>query len=423
MPKKQTDFYQIINQSAESKSVDILLYGTIPSFDEDRWEMKNTCDKFLREFRNLEANYDRINLHINSPGGSLYHAFPIFNALISSKKDIHTYNDGIAASAGGVLLLAGKTVHSAKNGMLMIHNALNMIYGNAQDMRECAEVLDKYDKVLAQHFADKSGKTMPEIMASYFSYKDKWLTAEEAKAEGFIDVIEDYESEDAPPSDIANMALSEVMAHYQKPEKQEGLLAKITNHVREALNLSPKADPVETPVAPVAAIIPLITTPVSTTNQPDMDFKNSLAVLDKPNPTAEEMATVKAEISAFVGAKERFTAEEVSNQIAAVRQPLEDQVSNLSTEKDNLQAQVISITDAKKVAEEENTALDTENKGLKLDIQAYRASGVAPTNSHAANGKPDGIAGDVKVEDFYSEADQEIANLRKEMGMETPATK
>jgi ATP-dependent Clp endopeptidase proteolytic subunit ClpP len=420
MPRKQDTFFQILNKSSESKEVDILIYGSIPSFEEDSWRMKNTCDQFLREFKALEKDYDRINIHINSPGGSLYHAFPIFNAIISSKKDIHTYNDGIAASAGGVLLLAGKTVHSAKNGMLMIHNALNIIWGNAQELRESADVLDKYDGVIAQHFADKSGKPVEEIKATYFAYKDKWLTADEAKAESFIDVIEDYESEDAPPENIVNMAFNEVMAHYQKPEKQEGIIAKITNHIRATLNISSP-----TPnVTPAAADSPVAVTTIQESPKPqtpDMDFKNSLAVLDKPNPSAEDLATIKAEITAFTGANERFTAEEVANKVSAATQPLTEQISNLTTEKDNLQNQVTTLSAEKTEAVNAKTAAEEVANGLRLDIQAYRASGVKPTNSNAGSETPDAIPGDETPDNLYSEADEEVRQARAQLGYPTTA--
>src|SRR5690606_1969485 len=205
MSRHKKPFYEVTNKSPENKSVDILIYGSIPELDWDTWELKNSADKFVKDFKALEKDYDRINIRINSLGGSVYHGFPIFNVIASSKKDIHTYNDGIAASMGGVLLLAGKTVHSAKNGILMIHNALSWSIGHAGDLREVADMLDKYDGIIAQNFADKSGKSVDDIKAKFLNYKDHYLTADEAKEEGFVDIIEDYESEDAPPEDIVNM--------------------------------------------------------------------------------------------------------------------------------------------------------------------------------------------------------------------------
>src|SRR5690606_18547963 len=121
----------------------------------------------------------------------VYHGFPIFNVIANSKKDIHTYNDGIAASMGGVLLLAGKTVHTAKNAMLMIHNALSWTVGNAEEMRDVADMLEKYDGIIAQTFADKSGKSIDDITSRFLNYKDHFLTAQEAKEEGFVDIIEE----------------------------------------------------------------------------------------------------------------------------------------------------------------------------------------------------------------------------------------
>lgn len=419
MPKKKIDFYQILNESKETKTVDILIYGSIPSWDEDTWRVKNTCDQFVREFKNLEKEYDRINIRINSPGGSLYHAFPIFNTIINSKKDIHTYNDGIAASAGGVLLLAGKTIHSAKNGMLMIHNALNFIWGNAQELRDSAVVLDKYDDVIAGHFAEKSGKSKEDIKAKFLDYKDHWLTPDEAKEEGFIDEIGDYESEDMPPENILNtLDLGQVAAYYHKPENNKGFFDKLVNKVRQALNPEAKLPPVitenndseETENSKEEA------TTAHTTTTTDMDFKNSLAVLDKSQLTAEDIAAVKAEIIAFTGANEKFTEEEVTARVSEATDPLNTQISNLTTEKTNLQNQVNTLTTEKKTAEDAKALIETENEGLKADIQAYRASGVKP--STPAKETPDNLdTGDETQDDFYCEADAELKRLRAEAGI------
>lgn len=417
MPKRDASFYEILNQSTDTKTVDILIYGNIPSWDEDTYKMKNTADKFIRDFQQLEKDYDRINIHINSPGGSVYHAFPIFNIMKASKKDIHTYNDGIAASAASVLLLAGKTIHSAKNGMVMIHNALNIIWGNASELREAAGVLDKYDGVLADHYAQVSGKTKEEILAKYFDYKDHWLTAEEALEEGLIHEIEDYESEDAPPSNIANMAFDEVMNLYRdKKTDQENFVTKMANRVRSLFAPeNPPSNTDEPPAHPTPSPIP--------TNTDTMDFKNSLDILAKGQVSPEDVAAIKAEIEAFTGANEKFTAEEVSNQVTAATAPLTEQITNLTTEKTNLANQVTNLTNEKTALETEKSTLTEEVSNLTTDIQAYRASGVKPIQPAGTN--PDKIqdSGEESDSFLYSEADAEVANLRKQAGMTPRSTK
>lgn len=422
MPKTPTSFYEILNQSTTTKTVDILIYGSIPSFDYDTYKMKNSAEQFVRDFQQLEKDYDRINIHINSPGGSVYHAFPIFNILKASKKDIHTYNDGIAASAASILLLAGKKIHSAKNGMVMIHNALNIIWGNAEELREAADVLDKYDGVLASHYAEVSGKTKEDILAKYFDYKDHWLTAEEALEEGLIHEIEDYESEDAPPSNIANMAFDQVMNLYrEKSTGKESFVTQMANRVRQLFAPA-------NPTPPTAAVTPIVTgatdgnsdsptpSPIPT-NTDTMDFKNSLDILAKGQVSPEDLAAIKAEIEAFTGANEKFTAAEVQNKVDAATAPLTEQITNLTTEKENLANQVTTLSNEKTALETEKTNLTTEVSNLKTDIAAYRASGVKPTAAKGADPEKIEDSSEHSEDYLYSEADAELAQIKAEMGI------
>ena len=392
MATPKTSFYEIFNQSKENSSVDIMIYGTIPHMDWTSMDLKNDAELFVKEFKKLEKNYDRINIHINSPGGSLYHAFPIFNVIANSKKDIHTYNDGLAASAAGVILMAGKKIHSAKNAFLMIHRASSMAYGNAEILMDQANTLVKYEKVVAEHFAGTSNLTAEEITAKYFNGKDHFLTAEEALEEGFIHSIEDYESEDAPPSDIKNMAFSDVFNLYQPIEKEISFFEKITNHLRETFKIPQSPDPQPKP-------------------NTDMNFENSLIILSKETLTAEDISAVKNEISTYAQAAEKFTAEEVENKINLATASLAGEITALSTEKSMVENLVTSLKSEKEAIETIKNELETENNNLKVTIEAYRKSGVQPLNQGTQN--PDKIPGENPKMDFTSEADIELQKYKK----------
>lgn len=404
MSRKNHSFYEILNQSPESKTVDLLIYGSIPSWDEDTYKMKNSAEAFAKELKNLEKDYDRINIHINSPGGSLYHAFPIFNAIRNSKKDIHTYNDGLAASAGGLLLIAGKKIHSAKNAILMIHNAGGYAFGNAEDMRETAKMLDTYDGVIVKLFAERTGMTEAKVKEKYLNYKDIWLDANEAQELGFIDEIEDYESEDAPPSNIKDLAFNEVLNLYQaKAEKTESFLDKVVNKVRQALgntqqvsedtHLGNSTLPDNETASTAKADLAVTNKTQNQQPQIDMDFKNALEILNKENPSAEELAAVKNDITAFTGANERFTAEEVNAKVDAAKTEIQNQLDAVNKEK---------------------TSLENKVKDLEATVNSYKESGVTPSN--VKDDKDDQVPGE-EVENFLTEADIEVRNMRKAMGI------
>lgn len=202
--------YNIVAQ-ASGLAVDIFLYGVI---GDSYWEEGNTASRFVRDFKLLEAEYKRINIKINGPGGSVWDGLPIFNVIKASETDTHTYNDGICFSMCAMILLAGKTVHAAKGSLMMLHNVLGGSYGNAQDMRKEADVMDTYDEVLGGLIADKTGKTTEDVKALWMDYNDHYMSGTEAYELGLIDVLENYQAADTPEN-VKNMKHAEIVDLYR----------------------------------------------------------------------------------------------------------------------------------------------------------------------------------------------------------------
>ena len=196
----------------DSRAVDLFLYGAIPDLDWNTFEEINTDREFVDIFKEAENNYERINIHINSPGGFIDEGLVMFNTIRASKKDVHTYNDGLAASMGSVVLLAGKTVHAPATSIVMIHSAWGGVMGNKDDIRSYADGLEVYENAIITAVAAKTGGTEEDIRAKYFDGKDHFLTGKQAKEAGLIDVLEDYEAD--VPSNVQNMSYDQIVNHY-----------------------------------------------------------------------------------------------------------------------------------------------------------------------------------------------------------------
>jgi enoyl-CoA hydratase/carnithine racemase len=95
--------------------------------------------------------------------------------------------DGVAASAATFLALGCDEVEMAEGAFFMIHNAWCFAAGNAEAMRKCAGWLDKIDTSICADYVKKTGKKEEEICALMAA--ETWMTAEEAKENGFIDRI------------------------------------------------------------------------------------------------------------------------------------------------------------------------------------------------------------------------------------------
>ena len=102
---------------------------------------------------------------------------------------MNVFVDGVAISCASYIAMAGDTVTMAKNAQMMIHAPWTWSDGNAVQLREQAEILDRYAKAMASAYADKSGKTYEDALALLTDGKDHWFLADEAKAEGFADEV------------------------------------------------------------------------------------------------------------------------------------------------------------------------------------------------------------------------------------------
>ena len=84
-----------------------------------------------------------LTLRLNSPGGSVFDAVAIYNALKRHAGPVSVWIDGIAASAASYVAMAGDEVVMPENAFLMIHDPRAWCSGPADDMRAMAEALDK----------------------------------------------------------------------------------------------------------------------------------------------------------------------------------------------------------------------------------------------------------------------------------------
>ncbi|MBO6884289.1 MAG: Clp protease ClpP, partial [Marivita sp.] len=164
---------------ARTSGTEVLIYDEIGAYGV-------TAKGFLAELGALPDDA-AIDLRLNSPGGSVFDAVAIYNALKRHPGEITVWIDGIAASAASYIAMAGDTIVMPENAFLMIHDPSGLVMGTAEDMRATAEALDKVKGSLIQGYAAKSGKPDDEIAA--LMAEETWLDAKDALALGFIDRI------------------------------------------------------------------------------------------------------------------------------------------------------------------------------------------------------------------------------------------
>ena len=130
-----------------------------------------------------------ITLYINSPGGSVSAGMAIYDAMMLVPNDVATVAMGLAASMGQFLLCAGAAGKrsATPNTRIMMHQPLGGIGGTASDIKIQAEQMLALKKRLAELIAQHTGQSVATIEAD--SDRDRWFTADEAKAYGLIDAV------------------------------------------------------------------------------------------------------------------------------------------------------------------------------------------------------------------------------------------
>lgn len=123
-----------------------------------------------------------LRVRINSPGGSVFDGFAIYN-LLQQRGNVTVHVDGLAASAASVVAMAGDEIVMAENALMMIHDPWTMALGSSQDMRDTAELLDKIKGSIITTYASKTGLEYDRI--NQMMAEETWMSAKESIDMGF----------------------------------------------------------------------------------------------------------------------------------------------------------------------------------------------------------------------------------------------
>lgn len=185
--KKKIDFRLEVVKKDE-KAVVYLAGDIVDERPLDWWTGEPKEGDYItpKEVREIfeKIDEDDIELHINSYGGSVFASISIFNYLKSLGKNITTINDGICASGASLIFMVGDERVMPENTMLMIHRASTFAWGNCNELREQADILEKLDNstVMANYKNHFKG-TDEELME--LIDKETWLSADECLEKGF----------------------------------------------------------------------------------------------------------------------------------------------------------------------------------------------------------------------------------------------
>lgn len=238
--------------------------------------------------REIDGAGRTIEVRINSGGGEVFEGLAIANALRFMDAHIVVVVYGLAASIASVIAVAGDEVRMPSNAMMMIHRPHMGLWGEAEDLRNGASLLDTIEQQLINTYADRAQATPREQIAEMVA-AETWMTAADAVALGFADVlIEDIRmAASASLSVEAKAAPAEAIALLAGPTstEQETTVSDATP-TEEAPAVSDELAPAAEPVAEVTPAAELETAPVATDPEPTASTDENSADPTPPTPAA-----------------------------------------------------------------------------------------------------------------------------------------
>lgn len=171
---------------------EILIYGNI-----GRWEISAST---VRE--QLNSMTGDVTIKIDSPGGSVFEGISIFNAIKEYDKGTVTIViESMAASIASYIALAGDVIKAHDNSTFMIHNAWTYTFGDGNELRKTADILDGLSSLIAKKYISKTGKTKEIIKESMD--KESYYFGNEILDFGFCDEIITTENQNAKDESLA----------------------------------------------------------------------------------------------------------------------------------------------------------------------------------------------------------------------------
>ncbi len=197
---------------------EVLIYGEIRKqsfweiiFDEDDPTRVGAYD-FAEALSKVET--PKLNVRINSMGGSVSEGLSIYNLLKGFDGEVTTVVDGFACSAASVIFMAGKKRVVPESGLLMIHNAWSSAQGDHNAMRKAADDLEKITQPSVNIYVSNTG--LEESKVKEMMDNEEWITSSEAYNMGFATTLEKVE----PQQSLSDLYLKKIITENKELKMQ-----------------------------------------------------------------------------------------------------------------------------------------------------------------------------------------------------------
>lgn len=175
---------------------------------------------------------------LNSPGGDAVEGIAIYNLLAEHKANVTMHVIGQAASAASVIAMAGDRIEMGEASLMMIHEGMGLVMGQADDMIRVAEFLKLVNATVAELYASRSGQKVDDVLA--MMKKETWMSAVDAVSKGFADIALRKDSKKKPAAMAAMAALKQSLCALNA---SQSLAAASGEMPRFAVQMSSQSSP------------------------------------------------------------------------------------------------------------------------------------------------------------------------------------
>ena len=214
--------------SFDIKKSEIYIYDVI---GDPEWGMIGAM-QVIDALKKMEGK--RVTVRLNTPGGSVDEGIAMYNAMKRHPGGVDTVCDGIAASMGSYLMLAGENRTATRNAMVMIHNPFSIAIGNASELRKEADVLEKYAERMLPDYAAVTGKTVDDLKVLLDA--ETWYVGQEIVENGFAQSLDDIDGQEATTKGLKSIAAKSIAAG----NAPTALFEKRTKAISQSIDPRPK---------------------------------------------------------------------------------------------------------------------------------------------------------------------------------------
>ena len=248
----------------------------------------------------IENAADTLDLEIHSPGGSVLDGYKLYHALLELRGRgvyVTATINSLAASMASVIAMAADKIRMVKGGRMMIHEASQVVAGNAEDLARASKLLDEISGEIADIYAERTGgkrEEMRELMKN-----ETWMGADEAMKRKFIDEVVTGKFDTKEKGKSMN-----ILDRLTSPASAEALA--------EIDTLKAEVSSRETEVAELANKVSVAESALQEAATATAELRNSYATAQA------EIETLKAEVAKIpdLEAAAQVAAEKIANEAA-----------------------------------------------------------------------------------------------------------